>query len=261
MPEFTRLDNTVFTLTGPVPCDVCGAEIAQEGLACICPDAKYYCSTYCLAPHKSICIPWVIRVKPRPSNMYKLAFYFPPNHRTIKLCWVPCPTLTKVPCVPPCEDCIVCEGCHECRANDYPLPDAILAAGAYTTAVGVQGLISNYYLEPGVTYREDWTVATLFGLCEDESLIAGLKNRSIEKLIKLSLDWDGPYVLIGNEWSDCEGNMKTRDVTAEDLETAKKFFISTTPKEMDIDGYAEDEIIENSIMEMHEILDSALKRQ
>ncbi|KAA8566437.1 hypothetical protein EYC84_009000 [Monilinia fructicola] len=193
--------------------------------------------------------------------MYKLAFYFPPSQKTIKLCWVPCPTLNKLPCVPPCEDCIVCEGCHECRANDYPLPDNILAAGANTTAVGVQGLISSFFLEPGVTYREDWTVATLFGLSEDESLISGLRNRSIENLIGPSRDWYGPYVLIGNEWSDCEGNMKTRDVTVEDLETAKKFFMSTTSKEMNIEEDAEDEYTENNIMEMHDILDAALTKK
>ncbi|QSZ31204.1 hypothetical protein DSL72_000767 [Monilinia vaccinii-corymbosi] len=177
------------------------------------------------------------------------------------LCWVACPTITKPPCVPPCEDCIVCEGCHECRANDYPLPDSILALGAGTTAVAIQDMISRLYLEPGVTEREDWTFGTLFGLSEDAMVHGCKKNRSIERLIAQSRDWNGPFVLVGNEWSDCEGNLKARDITMEDLETAKKLFLSTTPREEDIEEDAEDERIEKSVLEMHGILAAALKRK
>ncbi|KAJ8063746.1 hypothetical protein OCU04_007609 [Sclerotinia nivalis] len=196
---------------------------------------------------------------PRPLPICKLAFYFPPERSNLAVCWVPCPTLIPTPCAPSCDECIVCQACHDCHPYDVPLPADVLARGTNTTAATIQDATENWALVPGITDPEDWTLSVMYGLEEGEILDECSKNLSIEELTGWSRDWMGPFVMIGVAWSDCEGKVKTRDVTMADLETAKKFFISTTPRELNLADVEDGERREQGLMEMNDMLGSVLK--
>ncbi|KAI9643503.1 hypothetical protein NHQ30_008122 [Ciborinia camelliae] len=202
-----------------------------------------------------------MQILPRPSPMHKLAIYFPQDSQYATLCWMPCPTLTPPPCVPSCEECIVCEGCHDCRQHDVPLPDSVLAQGANTTPNAIQDLITSWELVPGVLDTDDFTLGVVFGLAEGEILDGCKKNASIAKITGELRDWRGPYVMVGNQWSDCEEKAKARDITMKDLKTVKKFFMGTTPKELGLAEEADDEILEKNLVEMDNMLDTVLKRK
>ncbi|KAF7876520.1 hypothetical protein EAF04_001610 [Stromatinia cepivora] len=262
MLTFTLPDLTASqTNAGSVPCSICDTQIKNQGYLCMCTNFAYYCSLACRGTHQTTCISWISKRMPRPLSICKLAFYFPPERSNLAVCWIPCPTATPTPCVPSCNECIVCQACHDCHPYDVPLPAPILAHGANTTAATIQDVIESWASAPGISDPEDWTLSVMYGLEAGEILDGCSKNLSIEELTGWPRDWMGPFVMIGITWSDCDGKAKTRDVTMADLETAKKFFISTTPLELGLAEVADGERQENGLMEMNDRLDSVLKRK
>lgn len=99
----------------------------------------------------------------------------------------------------------------------------------------------------------------IYGVKEGQILDTCSKSLSIEIFTGCSRDWTGPFVMMGVLWSDCEGKVQSRDVTGADLQTARKFFASTTPRELDLLGVADGERREHGLLEMNDLLGGVLK--
>ncbi|ESZ96159.1 hypothetical protein SBOR_3434 [Sclerotinia borealis F-4128] len=170
MPIFLRQDKSVLTLnSGPVPCSVCSRGIAQQGWVCQCDDTTYYCSIQCKRTHSDLCMVWMTRAKPRPSTIHKFGLYFPADSPNMRLAWFPCLPVAPPLCVPYCHECIVCEGCHECRLYDNPAPHSAIGRGAGMPA-HIIPRITDFDLIPGVSGPDHWTLATIFGLADGPEL-------------------------------------------------------------------------------------------
>lgn len=206
------------------------------------------------------CITAVMNIKPRPSHIHKLVLYFPPGELQIKLCWMAFPSMSPPPCTLPCQECIVCEGCHDCRVYDYPLVDALLAAGAGTTVNEIRHSVTRWIKKPHATGTYEHVLLEVFGVKEGEILNRCEKNLSIEKLTGLSSDWRGPFVAAGCAWIDCEGRSGTRDIAMEDLVYLKNYFIRSTRKDLEDTEDAEAEVLEENIMELDAMLSAAMKK-
>ncbi|CAD6455871.1 a5f8bc1e-453e-4dd4-9896-ef81ee09151a-CDS [Sclerotinia trifoliorum] len=242
----------------PIPCSICSTG-KRQGYICTCTIHAYYCSTDCRGTHQITCISTINKRMPRPLPTFKLAFYFPPERTSFAICWIPCPTVVPASCVPSCNECIVCQACHDCHAYDVPLPTSILALGANSTTATMQNNVEKWALVPGISDPEDWTLSVIHGVKEGEILGTCSKSLSIEIFTGCSRDWRGPFIMMGALWSDCEGKVQSRDVTGADLQTARKFFVSTTRSELGLVGVADDERREQGVLEMNDLLGGVLK--
>ena len=65
-------------------------------------------------------------------------------------------------------------------------------------------------------------------------------------------------MLVGNSWIDCEGKAKARDVTMDDVDTAKQFFSMETRDISSIEEL-EQERQKSGIEEMDALMDTILK--
>ncbi|KAM0311168.1 hypothetical protein ACHAO8_007428 [Botrytis cinerea] len=255
-PNYTRLT----TNHGPVPCRTCKRSITCEGFVCECTDLEYYCSEYCRSQHWSFCISNISKHVARPSPQHKLALYFPPNSENPNVFWCPCPVINQNPCIPFCDSCIVCESCHECHDADIPLCAPLFALGANTTA-NLQGdLITWVISRPGEDF-EGWTPGTVMGLEAGNALNQCSENMCIQKLTGWARGWVGPYVMIGDSWADCNGKTMTRDVNMDDMQTAIKFFSTTTRKDLVAAEADTAERKEKSLFEMNDILSRLLNKK
>ncbi|KAF7883782.1 hypothetical protein EAF00_011094 [Botryotinia globosa] len=254
MVIFTRPDFTKHTTNnGPVPCRACSTSITCRGFVCECTDQEYYCSEFCRGQHFSFCISNVSKHVVRPTPQHKLALYFPPNTENPQVFWCPCPAINLIPCFPFCNPCIVCESCHDCNGYDIPLPAPILALGANTTA-NLQDDLVSWMIKPEKEGLADWTPGTVIGLEDGDVLDQCGENMCIQKLTGWTRGWIGPFVLVGDSCADCNGKTTNRDINMDDMETAKKFFLSTSPKDLVAAEAAIAERKERGIFEMNDIL-------
>ena len=67
--------------------------------------------------------------------------------------------------------------------------------------------------------------------------------------------------MIGDSWADCNGKTMTRDVNMDDMQTAIKFFSTTTRKDLVAAEADTAERKEKSLFEMNDILSRLLNKK